>query len=165
MKNTKKLFLSVFALSAMILSACSGGTVTPDTSSTEPAPGTSSTEPAPVPASSSSLAPEESSSLNPEESSSGSEESSSGGGEESSSSEQVEFKADYQIEIGNAKYDLILNEGQHYTRKNIILARMFLRLSRQVKSLRLKNIKTTSINHSRLLQVLMMNQDLLITTS
>ncbi|MBE6133620.1 MAG: hypothetical protein E7178_03000 [Erysipelotrichaceae bacterium] len=112
MKNTKKLFLSVFALSAMILSACSGGTVTPDTSSTEPAPGTSSTEPAPVPASSSSLAPEESSSLNPEESSSGSEESSSGGGEESSSSEQVEFKADYQIEIGNAKYDLILNEGQ-----------------------------------------------------
>lgn len=112
MKNTKKLFLSVFALSAMILSACSGGTVTPDTSSTGPAPGTSSTEPAPTPASSSSLAPEESSSLNPEESSSGSEESSSGGGEESSSSEQVEFKADYQIEIGNAKYDLILNEGQ-----------------------------------------------------
>ena len=113
MKNTKKLFLSVFALSAMILSACSGSQKGPDTSSTAPAPGTSSTEPAPTPASSSELPPEESSSVEPSESSSVEpSESSSGGGEESSSSEPVVFNADYQIEIGNAKYDLFLNEGQ-----------------------------------------------------
>ena len=45
MKNMKKLILSVFAFSALVLSACSGGTVE-DTSSTAPAPATSST-PAP----------------------------------------------------------------------------------------------------------------------
>ena len=106
MKNTKKLFLSVFALSAMILSACSGGTVTPDTSSTEPAPGTSSQEPAPAtssqepgPASSSQEpAPESSSALPPEES--------------SSVEPEPVIPADYQVEIGNAVYDLVYNTDQ-----------------------------------------------------
>lgn len=113
MKKMKKLFFSVFALSALILSACSGSQVV-DTSST---PSSSSQTPTTSVTPSESSEPEESSI--PEESSSAEEESSSQ--EESSSSEPIEFKADYRIEIGNAVYDLLLNEGQEVHDKEYYL--------------------------------------------
>lgn len=95
MKKMKKLFFSVFALSALMLSACSGNGDTPSSS----AAGESSTQQSSSAQSSSQA----------EASSSGEEESSSG---EGSSSEAPVVQADYRVTIGTQTYDLVPNEGQ-----------------------------------------------------
>ena len=97
MKNTKKFLLGVFAMSALMLGACSGGQKPAPSSSTAPAP-TSSTEPAPEasssqatssePEASTSVVPESSS--EPEESTSAEEETSSEADPEESSSQEEE---------------------------------------------------------------------------
>lgn len=94
----KKLILSVFALSAMMLSACSGGEQTPDSS----AAGDSSTTQQSSSAASSSSAAASSSAADASSSDAGS----------SSSVEPVTVPADYRVEIGDAVYDLLLDESQ-----------------------------------------------------
>ena len=77
MKNTKKFLLGVFAMSALMLGACSGGQKPAPSSSTEPAPSASSSQAtSSEPEASTSVAPE-SSSVNPESSASDPEPSSS----------------------------------------------------------------------------------------
>ena len=95
MKKMKKLFFSVFALSALMLSACSGNGDTPSSS----AAGESSSTQQSSSAQSSSAAQ-----------SSSEEESSSGGG--GSSSEAPVVQADYRVTIGTQTYDLVPNEDQ-----------------------------------------------------
>ena len=102
MKKMKKLFFSVFALSALILSACSGGG--DDEPVSTPAAESSQT----TPAQSSDAGGGTSAAT--DDSSAGEDASSQQG---SGSSQDTTVKADYKVTIGSNSYDLVLDESNH----------------------------------------------------
>ena len=105
MKKMKKLFFSVFALSALMLSACSGGEQQPSSSAAGESSSTSQKQ------SSSEESSAGGDTSSGEETSSAEEESSSAEG--SSSEVDPSTLADYRVKIGTQTYDLVLDEGQH----------------------------------------------------